>query len=161
MSRGTLLVCTLLCAVATVGLAVFAVAADAALWERALCGGAALGTAALTIAVLPHLRRREGLAVVRVLDEGIEHRTAGLLTWEELERVGFYRALGQRLLGIWTRDPDLVASRTGARGARLWARVCRPFGWPALSYAPPTVDTDDLYAEIAARRPELVSERAP
>jgi hypothetical protein len=133
-----------------------AVLADVTVWERGLFAALALVAGMLVAAVLPQARGRPHLVLIRVVDEGIEHPKAGLLAWEELDHVRVHRVLGVRQLGIWTKDPDLVGRRWGTRGARFWARVSRLLGWPALAYGPPAVDPQDLLAEIAARRPELV-----
>jgi hypothetical protein len=131
-------------------------------WAPRLAAGVGAATFAL-IAVWGWRRSIRGALIlhIAVRDDGIELHDVELIRWDEIERVRFYRWLGIRQLGIWTRDRGLVARRSRTRFARVGWALARLLRAAPITLGPEFLDLDQIHAEIAARRPELVSERAP
>ncbi len=96
--------------------------------------------------------RNETIRLFDVTDEGIVHAKAGLIRWDEIDEVRIYSIIGQRALGVWTRDPDLVAKRSGQKWVRVVTRLNRAVGYAPLSFTDGALPVDETYAEIQRRR---------
>jgi hypothetical protein len=120
--------------------------------DRVLLGLVALIFGTIGLASFRQGRRGERIDFFDVTDDGIRHAKAGLIAWDEIEDVRIYSISGQRALGIWTRDPDLVAKRLGKGWLRAISRLNRLVGYAPISFTNQAIPVDETYAEIQRRR---------
>jgi hypothetical protein len=137
-------------AVVAVGIGVATVIEDS-WWTRFLYGAVALGVGAIAVSGFWQSRRRT-IPMISVRDEGIVHVKAGLIRWDEIEDVRPFSTYGNRMLGIWTVDPFLVAKRAGWW---VWpfAALNVMTRHPAIAIPNSVAPVEELLVEIERRRP--------
>jgi hypothetical protein len=121
---------------------------ESSLPRRVVFAACGLLFGAIFLIALPNLFRSERTPLITVTPDGLESRLAGLIRWDEIERVEYTSlAAGVPALGIWTRDPYLCARRGPWW---LWPFVTfnRAFGYPAMSFTKRVVPIDELNSEI-------------
>jgi hypothetical protein len=136
-------------ALVAVGVGAAAVSEES-FWTRLFYGAVAIGVAGIAISGFWQSRKRT-IPMITVTDEGIEHVKAGLIRWDEIEDVREFSSYGNRMLGIWTADPFLVAQRGKAWWIWPFAALNSMLGYPAIAVPNTVASVDDLLAEIEAR----------
>jgi hypothetical protein len=118
--------------------------------HKLLLGFYAVSFGGVFLIALPNLWRGN-VALITVTDRGIEQPSAGLIRWGEIEKVALTHVVGQPALGIWTRDPFIVARR-GPAWMWLFDLFNRMMGFPPISFTSRVAPIEDLYAAIETRR---------
>jgi hypothetical protein len=121
------------------------------LWDRVFAGACGLFVLLLGAYWL-HRSRYRSTPIITVRDEGIEHQSAGLIRWNEIEDVTLRRLPnGDPAVAVWTHEPDLVARRSKGFH-RLMARLDLLFGQPQITIPDLLAEPEELKREIEDRR---------
>ena len=145
-----MLVVSIFLAAVAVGMGA-ATAIEDSSWTRLLYGAVTLGVSAIALSGFWQSRKRT-IPMITVRDEGIEHVKAGLIRWDEIEDVRPFSTYGNRMVGIWTFDPFLVAKRAGW-WAWPFAALNVLTNHPAIGIPNSVAPVEELLVEVETRRP--------